>query len=77
MSELTARMDKMVAANTAFEKECERYYTNGKWGFYHASDRGEETPVDVQRAYTAALEATRAFYLARDGEKGFLGGRGQ
>lgn len=64
------------AAQAAFETECARHYADGPWGFYRALERGGDAPPETLAASDAYLAATHAFYLARDGAAGFLGGRG-
>lgn len=51
-------------------------YTNAPWDFYRALDKGERVPDEVMQAHENNFAATRAFYKARDGERGFLGARG-
>ncbi len=64
------------AASDAFDRACRPYYVNRR-DYYLACERDPGScPASVHAACDAYLEATHAFYLARDGEKGFLGGRG-
>lgn len=57
----------------AFEAACSKHYPEGKWGYFRAIDREEHIPSEVQSADEKHLAASREFYSARDGERGFLG----
>lgn len=63
-------------AEKAFDDACRPYYADGRWGAYRAVECGQTVPPKVWAALDAYHAATHAFYLARDGERGFLGSRG-
>ena len=62
------------AASGAFDAACRPHYCDGRWGAYRAYERGNNVPASVEAAMNEYHAATHAFYLARDGERGFLGG---
>lgn len=78
-------------AEGAFEAECSKLGTD-RWTWYRACaaidgeniHRNDDTSRDAELAGSDVLRAARdtwmaklhVFYLARDGEHGFLGGRG-
>ncbi|MCH4543143.1 hypothetical protein [Ochrobactrum sp. A-1] len=62
-------------ADAAFDAACKPHYTDGRWGAYRAIECGIDVPKSVMSALDAAHAARQAFYLARDGERGFLGSR--
>lgn len=72
LSKLKADAD---AAGAAFDDACKPHYCNGRWGAYQAIECGQDVPPAVAAALDAYHAATHAFYLARDGEGGFLGPR--
>ncbi len=59
--------------NDEFEAICQKYWIDGKWGFYHADMNGSNIPSEVYEASDKYMNAVHKFYKARDGEKGFLG----
>lgn len=71
LSELKAAAD---AAGKAFDDAARHHYADGRWGAYRAAECGQDIPADVWAALEAYHAATHAYYLARDGEGGFLGG---
>lgn len=62
------------AASLAFDTACRPHYCDGRWGAYRAYERGDAVPASVETALNEYHAATHAFYLARDGERGFLAG---
>ena len=72
LATLRARLD---AASSAFDAACRPHFVN-RWDYYRAVECGQSAPQSVHDAADAYLAATHAFYRARDGENGFLGGRG-
>lgn len=68
--------DRMESAGAAFDTACKPHYCDGRWGAYRAWESGESVPDSVTAAFDAYHAATHAFYLARDGKRGFLGSRG-
>lgn len=68
--------DRADAAGAAFDAACKPHFCDGRWGAYRAIECGQDIPATVDAAMTAYHDATQAFYLARDGDGGFLGGRG-
>lgn len=73
LSELKAISD---AAEKTFDEACRKHYVDGRWGAYRAFECDQEVPKEVENAMNEAHTALHAFYRKRDGEKGFLGGRG-
>lgn len=71
---LQALKDAADAASQAFDTACRPHYCDGRWGAYRAYERGDAVPASVEAALNEYHAATHAFYLARDGERGFLGG---
>lgn len=51
-------------------------FTDGRWGYYQALERGDPVPEVVSLACDEYLDAVRTYYEKRDGYKGFLGSRG-
>lgn len=51
-------------------------FSDGRWGFYRALDKGESVPEIVALACDEYLDAVREYYQKRDGYRGFLGSRG-
>lgn len=76
MTDLSALRADADAADAAFDAACRPHYCDGRWGAYRAIERGEPVPTEVTAALDAAHGARHAYYLARDGAAGFLGGRG-
>lgn len=72
LAALKARVD---AASDAFDAACRPHFVN-RWDYYRAVECGQHVPQSVHDAADASLAAIHAFYRARDGEAGFLGGRG-
>lgn len=70
---LKERADK---ASEAFDRACRPHFADGRWGAYRAIECGEDIPRAVDDALNAYHAAAQAFYLARDGERGFLGSHG-
>lgn len=67
------------AADTArakFEAVCQPVYVDGVWGAYRAIECDQPVPANILRTMDETHAAVHAFYRARDGEHGFLGGRG-
>ncbi len=64
------------AAGAAFDEACRPHYCDGRWGYYRAMECGHDVPPELHARCDEYLKATHAFYLARDGELGFLGSRG-
>lgn len=48
----------------------------GQFSAYRAEEAGAVWTPALVAVHAAYIEALHAFYLARDGERGFLGGRG-
>ena len=63
-------------ASDALDTACRPHWCDGRWGFYRAEECGLPVPREVTEAGDRYLAALHAFYAARDGDKGFLGGRG-
>lgn len=63
-------------AGATFDAACKPHYCDGRWGAYRAIECGQDVPQSVMSALDACHDATQAYFLARDGEKGFLGSRG-
>lgn len=76
MTDLAALKRAADEASDALDAACRPYYCDGRWGFYRAEECGQPVPKAVTEAGDRYLAALHAFYLARDGESGFLGGRG-
>jgi len=58
--------------STAFEAACVSAGYADKWAAYHDE---ANWPEALLQAHRDAMTALHAFYLARDGARGFLGGR--
>jgi hypothetical protein len=77
MTNLTALKDASDAAYARFEEVSSKHYLDGVWGAYRAYDAHKDTvPIEVIEAMYNFRNAIQAYYMARDGDKGFLGGRG-
>ena len=76
MSDILALSEAVDRAGREFDEACKPHYCNGRWGAYQAFETGQDVPKDVEAALDAYHKAAQAFYVARDGGKGFLGGRG-
>lgn len=76
MSNLQALRAESDRTQAAFDAACKPHYVDGRWGAYRAIECGHRVPAGVMAALDTAHAATQQFYLARDGEQGFLGGRG-
>lgn len=76
MNDLAALKAAADKAGQAFDDTCRPYYADGRWGAYRAYEAGQDVPTDVDAALDGYHAATHAFYAARDGSKGFLGGKG-
>lgn len=63
-------------ADEAFTNACQVHYCDGRWGYYRAVECNYEVPKELDVLCDQALSALHAFYLKRDGSKGFLGSRG-
>lgn len=59
----------------AFDDACRPHFADGRWGAYRAIECGQPVPKSVSASLDAYTDATHAYYLARDGAGGFLGGR--
>lgn len=65
------------AAEIAFENAARREYgPDGRWEFYRRDAQGLPLDAKVLEACNAYVAALHIYYQARDGERGFLGGRG-
>lgn len=76
MTDLATLRAAADAADAAFTDACRPHYCDGRWGAYRAYECGQPVPKAVEAALNAYHAAVHAFYRARDGEAGFLGGRG-
>lgn len=70
LSDLKSAADR---AESDFDAACRPFYCDGRWGAYRACEYGP-IPRAVESAMAHYIAATHAFYLARDGANGFLGG---
>ena len=59
----------------AFVVACKAHGFADEWAFYKAEQAGERIPLEVLCANDEHTKALHAFYVARDGEGGVLGGR--
>jgi hypothetical protein len=73
LASVRAAADK---ADKAFDDACRPHYVDGRWGAYRAIECNHEVPRSVIAAMNEAHSAIQAFYIARDGDRGFLGSRG-
>lgn len=65
------------AACAAFDTACRGSFADRRWGYYRAVEGDGRGVTDAMHAAADAyLAALHTFYLARDGERGFLGARG-
>lgn len=60
-------------AGENFDTACRPHFCDVRWGAYRAIECGQEVPPGVVEALDRYHAATHAYYLARDGERGFLG----
>lgn len=74
MADLATLRATADAAGVAFDAACKPHYADGRWGAYRAYECGQPVPPAVEAALDAYHAATHAFYAARDGAGGFLGG---
>lgn len=75
---LTSLRAAMETADKAFDAACRQHYADGRWGYYWACEADPaKAPKACHDACDAALKATHAFYAARDGQRGWLGKRGE
>ena len=63
-------------ASADFDAACRPHYCDGRWGAYRAIECDNDVPKSVLAALHAYHAALHAYYRARDGERGFLGGKG-
>jgi hypothetical protein len=63
-------------AEKAFDNACQIYYCDGRWGYYRAVECDHIVPKVLHDRCDDYLAALHAFYLKRDGSKGFFGSRG-
>lgn len=73
---LACLKERADAASDAFDAACKPHYCDGRWGYYRAVECGQIAPSSVESAFNAYHDATHAYYLDRDGKRGFLGSRG-
>lgn len=69
---LKAEADRL---SDAFDVACRPHFVS-RWDYYRAVECGEKCPQSVHTACDAYLTALHAYFLARDGARGFLGSRG-
>jgi|GEM_PF-5261385 len=73
---LAALRSRVDVASRAFDTACRPHYCDGRWGAYRDIENGRDVNTGVLRALDEYHGAMHAYYLARDGEHGFLGGKG-
>jgi hypothetical protein len=62
-------------AELAFDKACQIYYCDGRWGYYRAVECDYKIPEGLHRKCDEYLGACHAYYLERDEKYGVLGFR--
>lgn len=73
LKDLKAKADQ---ASDAFDAVCRKHFVS-RWDYYHVcACKLSIVPAECHRAADAYVAAQHAFYEARDGSKGFLGGKG-
>lgn len=70
---LHALRKAVAAAETTLETECAENGFSDRWDAYRAEEAGERLPESIRVAHDAYIAASHEFYLARDGDRGFLG----
>lgn len=75
MTDLKSLKAKADAASDSFDAACRPHFCDGRWGAYRAIECDQKVPASVTAALDGYHAALHAYYLARDGENGFLGGR--
>lgn len=75
MTDLAALKTAADMAGKRFDDACRPHFCDGRWGAYRAIECNKSVPKAVTDAMDEYIAATHAFYLARDGEHGFLGPR--
>lgn len=63
------------AASAALDAKCELFFEDGRFGAFRAIDKMEPLPNGIQEAIDYYITAVHQYYLARDGEFGFIGRR--
>lgn len=76
MADLATLKAAADQAGAAFDLACRPHFCGGRWGAYLAAEKGTPLPPEVESAMDSYIAATHAFYLARDGHCGLLGGTG-
>ena len=64
-------------AELAFDAACSVHYCDARYGYYKADERGDAIPEGLHEKFNEYLSACNAYYLERDGKKGFLGSKDQ
>jgi len=62
-------------AELAFNAACQTHYCDGRWGYYRAVECDYKIPNGLHQRCDEYLAALHAYYLERDGSRGFLGSR--
>ena len=73
LKELLAEADRL---HGLFNDACVKAGFADYWEAYKSENDGNPWPEEVKKAWEAQRDALHAYYGARDGDKGFLGGRG-
>ncbi len=73
-TDLAALRSAANAAGDAFDAACRPHFVDCRWGYYRAVECDQPVPNALHDACDKYIAATHAYYLARDGEGGFLGG---
>lgn len=76
MQDLQAMKSAADEAGKRFDEVCRPHFCDGRWGAYRALEYGQALPRNVEAALDEYNSAVMAYYLARDGDRGFLGARG-
>ena len=76
MSDLKTLRALAHDADAAFQRACINWGFADQWDAYRQHDAGRPWSTHLEAAWRNMSEAFGAYYLARDGAKGFLGGKG-
>ncbi len=71
--DLVTLKDRADQAGREFDAIALLYYPDARWGAYRAFECNQPVPAQVCAAMENYHSATHAYYLARDGDAGFLG----
>lgn len=76
MTDLNTLRAASETAHERFVSECRVHGFADEWAAYRAESGETPWPAPLAASHKAYIAAIHAFYEARDGKGGFLGGRG-